>query len=243
MTAQNAMEVHHHPEVEKKNFKQYLLEGLMIFVAVTLGFFAESLRENINGKDKEEEYITSITRDLEHDKTDLVYTIKDNQNKLKSLDSLLALAGSDLKDVKNRKRMYETSWGVSSLGVFISHDATMSQLKASGALQFIKREHIADSIAKYDLEMRGIYAAEAPYTRYINFATEAMTEIMNFNLKDDVHHGDYQLVTNDPQKIQVFFNKVKLERGWTANYIQNLQDRIPYNRTLIQLLKKEYDLK
>ena len=34
------MEVHHHPKVEKKNFKEYLFEGLMIFLAVMLGFFA-----------------------------------------------------------------------------------------------------------------------------------------------------------------------------------------------------------
>ena len=32
------MEVHHHPNVEKKNFKEYFLEFLMIFLAVTLGF-------------------------------------------------------------------------------------------------------------------------------------------------------------------------------------------------------------
>lgn len=38
------MEVHHHPHVEKKGFKEYLLEGLMIFVAVTMGFFAETIR-------------------------------------------------------------------------------------------------------------------------------------------------------------------------------------------------------
>jgi len=41
------MEVHHHPKVEKKNFKEYFLEGLMIFLAVTLGFFAETMRETI----------------------------------------------------------------------------------------------------------------------------------------------------------------------------------------------------
>ena len=41
------MEVHHHPQVEKKNLKEYLLEGLMIFIAVTLGFFAENIRENV----------------------------------------------------------------------------------------------------------------------------------------------------------------------------------------------------
>src|SRR5689334_23460696 len=43
-----SMEVHHHPQVEKKNLKEYLLEGLMIFVAVTLGFFAETIREHIS---------------------------------------------------------------------------------------------------------------------------------------------------------------------------------------------------
>jgi len=31
------MEVHHHPHVEKKNFKEYFLEFLMIFLAVTMG--------------------------------------------------------------------------------------------------------------------------------------------------------------------------------------------------------------
>ena len=39
------MEVHHHPDVEKKGIKEYILEGIMIFIAVTMGFFAESIRE------------------------------------------------------------------------------------------------------------------------------------------------------------------------------------------------------
>src|SRR5437762_1603799 len=51
------MEVHHHPHVEKKNFKEYLLEGLMIFLAVTMGFFAESLRENVSNHEKELNYM------------------------------------------------------------------------------------------------------------------------------------------------------------------------------------------
>ncbi|MGZ3778493.1 MAG: hypothetical protein ACXVI9_13365 [Mucilaginibacter sp.] len=119
----------------------------------------------------------------------------------------------------------------------------MSQLKNSGGLQFINHGHIADSIAQYDQEIRGIYASQGPYTRYTNDATEAMTTMLNFNLKDGVHNKDYLLVTNDPQKIEVFFNIVKLERGWTANYIRNLQERVPFNDKLIVLLKKEYDIK
>src|SRR5215471_5281072 len=44
------MEVHHHPHVEKKRFKEYFLEFLMIFLAVTLGFFAENIREHFAEK-------------------------------------------------------------------------------------------------------------------------------------------------------------------------------------------------
>jgi hypothetical protein len=36
------MEVHHHPNVEKKGYKEYFLEFLMIFLAVTMGFIAEN---------------------------------------------------------------------------------------------------------------------------------------------------------------------------------------------------------
>src|ERR1700712_5572087 len=61
------MEVHHHPQLEHKPkpWKEYLLEGLMIFIAVTMGFFAESLREHIANKDKE--IIASLVRDVKKD--------------------------------------------------------------------------------------------------------------------------------------------------------------------------------
>jgi hypothetical protein len=235
------MEVHHHPEVEKKNFKQYLLEGLMIFVAVTMGFFAESLRENINAKDKEKEYIVSFENNLEKDKAELGYTILDNQKKIEDLDSLLSLSDKDMANPANRKLMYKYARSVSNFSVFISNDATMTQLKNSGGLQFIKHGHVADSIAKYDQEMRGIYAAETPYLRYTDDATEAMTEVLVFNLKKNTEKT-FPLLASNPQQIQVFFNKIKLEEGWNKNYVENLQERLPYTTQLIALLKKEYDL-
>ena len=42
------MEVHHHPHVEKKNFKEYFLEFLMIFLAVTMAFIGENMREQLS---------------------------------------------------------------------------------------------------------------------------------------------------------------------------------------------------
>ncbi len=61
------MEVHHHPQVEKKGFKEYLLEGLMIFIAVMMGFFAESLREHLVDRERETQYMQGMVVDLRKD--------------------------------------------------------------------------------------------------------------------------------------------------------------------------------
>ena len=47
-TIQNNMEVHHHPDLhhKAKPWKEYFLEFIMIFLAVTMGFFAENIREH-----------------------------------------------------------------------------------------------------------------------------------------------------------------------------------------------------
>ncbi len=58
------MEVHHHPHVEKKGFKEYFLEFLMIFFAVTMGFLAENLREHITEHNKEKQYIAGFVRNV-----------------------------------------------------------------------------------------------------------------------------------------------------------------------------------
>jgi hypothetical protein len=59
------MEVHHHPDLHhrRKKWKEYFLEFLMIFLAVTLGFFAETVREKISEKHRENDYIVGIKRD------------------------------------------------------------------------------------------------------------------------------------------------------------------------------------
>src|SRR6476620_5426630 len=73
------MEVHHHPSRkpgEKKNFKEYFLEFLMIFLAVTMGFFAENVREHFSDRKKENKYMHSLVEDLKKDTAALHYSIR-----------------------------------------------------------------------------------------------------------------------------------------------------------------------
>ena len=60
------MEVHHHPDLhhKKKNFKEYFLEFLMIFLAVTLGFFAENVREHFDEEKTTKQYLEDFRHEL-----------------------------------------------------------------------------------------------------------------------------------------------------------------------------------
>src|ERR1700761_7620869 len=81
------MEVHHHPEVEKKGVKEYLLEGLMIFLAVLMGFIAENIREGITEKKRAAEFAKSYYSDIKKDTALLHQVMKFNVHKMAAIDS------------------------------------------------------------------------------------------------------------------------------------------------------------
>ena len=60
------MEVHH-PHHPPKKVSEYFTEFIMLFAAVTLGFFAENLREHQIEKHREIQYLKNIHLDLERD--------------------------------------------------------------------------------------------------------------------------------------------------------------------------------
>src|ERR1700756_1490426 len=105
------MEVHHHPEVEKKGFKEYLLEGLMIFLAVTMGFFAESLREHISNGEKGHEFIVSLMADLKKDTAEMNVTLMASSKRTADRKLLLTWLEQPIKDnAAFRAQFYRAAW-------------------------------------------------------------------------------------------------------------------------------------
>lgn len=62
------MEVHHpHHPTHKKKWTEYIIEFIMLFTAVTLGFFAENVREHQLIEHKTHQNLQSIVLDLKKD--------------------------------------------------------------------------------------------------------------------------------------------------------------------------------
>ena len=149
------MEVHHHPNVEKKGLKEYFLEFLMIFLAVTLGFFAENIREHFVDKTHEKEYIHSFYEELSNDERELPILINSiERQQLQTADSLQAiLAGINSKTPANtvytslRKMIRQQG-----IRIFVT-DRTIEQIKNAGEMRLLTNKQISDSLVDYYKEV------------------------------------------------------------------------------------------
>ena len=136
------MEVHHHPQLhhEKKPWKEYLLEGLMIFIAVTMGFFAESLREHITERNSAAELAGSFYAELKRDSVS-VQTVQERRLKRDSSLSYLRKYFRD-SSITNCSKKFTVNFiyglEVFSPYVFEPKDGILNQLKNSGSLRYFK---------------------------------------------------------------------------------------------------------
>lgn len=60
----------------------------MIFLAVTMGFFAESVREHIRDKKHIKQLTTSLVSELKHDTSQLDFLIIANERRRRKIDNL-----------------------------------------------------------------------------------------------------------------------------------------------------------
>src|SRR5579863_6091347 len=128
------MEVHHHPQVEKKNFKEYFLEFLMIFLAVTMGFFAENIREKFNDKENIYQLTNSLMNDLKIDTAHLAVLLQKSNRKIKQIDSLHAILQQP-KDKINNLDLQRLVVSASLNFNFVPSSGTISELKSTGILR------------------------------------------------------------------------------------------------------------
>ncbi len=85
------MEIHQpHHTTHKKKWSEYIIEFVMLFTAVTLGFFAENLREHKILNERKDQNLFSILQDLKQDSIYLESTIKYSDDGIRYFQKLKA---------------------------------------------------------------------------------------------------------------------------------------------------------
>jgi hypothetical protein len=253
------MEVHHHPDVhhKRKKFKEYFFEFIMIFLAVTLGFFAEGLREHIGDRTKEKEYMTSLVQELKYD------TLHYNKV-LHAIGGLQPQLDSLYKNVKEAARynyIVQSKWNYSMNQFNIEYRPglpTIHQLQSSGNLRLIGSRIVVNKILEYEAYVKGeverldnviytatqkVYGLEDALCNYRYFVTAklSMDDKHTMNESDSAAF-DMPIVIRDTVRLNEFANSFVNYKATSSVYNGILLAGLKYATELIQLINKEYHL-
>src|SRR5690348_8209435 len=210
------MEVHHHPKVEKKNFKEYFLEFLMIFLAVTLGFFAESLREHINDRGKAREYIQSFYEDLKTDTAKVSEIIQFDDEKIAGLSDISKCYDTISQNLASSSCLFRIVKSTISNKPFQITDRTLQQLANAGGFRLLKKED-ADTISRYvqafnyirDFQSTGYQQAQDDVRKMMSLVVKASMQLLNPELKGEL------LFSHDKALLNEYFNDLIRYNGFT----------------------------
>jgi hypothetical protein len=141
------MEVHHHAHIPKK-WKEYVTEFVMLFAAVTLGFFAENLREHYIEKEREEKFVEIVHEDLLNDISALKKIHDRYQIRIKREDTLILLLSKP--NFKQTNDLYYLA-RINSIREFFHHSKNgFQQLKNAGGLRLIENMEVIKKIQAYE---------------------------------------------------------------------------------------------
>ena len=190
----------------------------MLFLAVTLGFFVENMREHYIEHKRGLQYIRSFVEDLKTDTARFSVIINDYQKKESELDNLY-LCYDSINQKRNPvdclKNIYAATIGFQDL---IYTDRTLEQLKNAGGLRLLE-EQDADSIIIYDQFLRYLLKVEGSslqemQTRVRNTRNSvfAYAENMEASWVKGAQPEEVNLISSDKELLNRFFNEVMVYR-------------------------------
>ena len=239
------MEVHHHPEVEKKGFKEYILEGLMIFLAVLMGFVAENIRESITEHKRAVEFAKSYYGDIKKDTLRLHQALRFSAHKIAAADSVITIL-SQPENLRNDTLFYYKSMVAATIMNFEPSAGNYEQIKSTGAIRDFKQKMI-DLMNQYDLQARRVIrrddiAQKFATDQLVPFVVATTNLEVSYDIMTKVKIDHDMHLTWSPTTTRQCKNIVVYVKILTLRSVQEYKKLLLKADDVLAELKKEYDL-
>ena len=229
---------------KKSSWKKYAMEFLMLFAAITLGFFAENQRERWGETARGVQYAQRVVEDLDLDsirmeEVKVNYALKEQQ-----INTLIPLmqAGLDKKPFLDSLFAYFTLPGSASLvtGIsFVENLATRDELK-SGNMRLIRSDSIVRHLSVYARKEQIFMGNQTRYREKRIELLELMEEVYDMpRLGLDKLEGkrpEPHLLPLDPMQLRKVANAVAHLQGILSNMESNVETIAEERRLLKRLL-------
>lgn len=238
------MEVHHHSHSEhgKRNWKSYIWEFVMLFLAVFCGFLAEYQLEHIIENQRESTYINSMIDDLEQDILQTNFILESHALKSKQVDSLLVELSSDGISL-NGNKAYQLWKNSNGFNDFFQNDRTIQQLKSSGSLRLIRIKSVSDKIMEYDQIVKKLYISQNMYNNLL-INNDLYNQLFDFIMIDRINNLQAAIPLTPKGKTllnEAYANRVFWKRG-ISTIIKKTNLVNAEAKKTIEFIKKEYEI-
>jgi len=240
------MEVHHHSHKPKK-WKEYITEFLMLFLAVTLGFFAENQREHLIEGNREKQYMQSLYEDLRKDTTILKNLVKYDTIQNGKLDTTNQLLIENKWDANKIKLLYRLNLKTAGTIRYNLSERTSAQLKNAGGMRLVENQELSNKISEYWVKSENL----KEYNTFVEDLKFKARE-KSYSIFDQKYYTDVSnLIVADNAQLLTYDNFILTEYGNRLNHINNSMKNVllpsidrHYKRAveLLSILKKEYKL-
>jgi hypothetical protein len=260
------MEVHHsHHPSHKKKWHEYMLEFLMLFLAVFLGFLAENFREHNVERHRTEQHMHTMVENLKYDTTRFGRTIRANISTANGLDSFRNQILEAIQGRVDANKLYYYSWKYGrTTHSAVTNSSAMSQLKSSGMLRMVKNDSLVSDMGDY---YERSYAINETGKEWVRMRRESAIEtydlIFSFVGFDDIIKRDtiaafedpfrtnyiddllnrnppLQLLTDNKEHLQKLYSAVATLEIVLRGYISRLRYCLEDAKSLLDYIQREY---
>ena len=230
------MEVHHHSHHPKK-WKEYITEFLMLFLAVSLGFMAENIREHQIEKQREIAYLKNVHEDLKLDLINIDNVFNSNTIRLQAMDTLFKIINNN---TITNEDVYYYIRNLALRATFESSHVGLDQIKSAGGLRMVKNPEIISGIQEYERALDALDKLENVRERTLEQARFKMAVVFEPSISYEMLVGQGQGIMrfNRPNKADAILQNNKQAVKELLNLVTFGLNSNKYLNTNLEKLKK-----
>ncbi len=230
-----------------RQWAEYFIEFVMLFLAVTLGFIAENIRENISQEQDRKVLLQAVVSDFEMDIAQMDFHKDFCRKKILSADSLRALTLLEPTKIE-QSTYYRLLLGFPVYWFFVSTDKSRNEADANGLFLSTKNKELARAIERYSFYYNDMKSLDAFFLKMNeHFLLNTISGITDESLYNKQWRFPsppdlpvkFGIKPIDPTAKKAFLYHITNIRVVTETYLYNFDSLQYYARKSVNLLNEE----
>ena len=233
------------------NYLKYAIgEIFLVVIGILIALQINNWNQTQAERKVEKEYITSLLEDIATDTTNIQLAIKNNEIRIKYLDSLASMCFNYRPEDMNDPKLYELYNRTIRHPDFVTPtERTLTQLKNAGGMRLLKNKKSVNAIIEYEDYFKKLINQQVWYESMLSSLVEAGIPNFNYKFFPKTKEGYNQpffktakIISEDKKSIIELGNRATVYSNVTRFYLILLLQGKQKAIDVMQVLEENYSI-